>query len=87
VAEAAHHAGNKAIVYIAGAECITANANNSAHTAMKDDPEWVQGKITEEPAVFTHPELRFGFDLGMKMCGSVRVPMHGGCVIWSECDR
>ena len=53
VAEAAHAAGNKAFVYIAGTECITANADNSAHTVMKDHPEWVQRKITGEPAVFT----------------------------------
>jgi hypothetical protein len=53
VAEAAHAAGNKAFVYIAGTECITANADKSAHTVMKDHPEWVQRKITGEPAVFT----------------------------------
>ena len=28
VAEAAHQAGNKAFIYIAGTECITANAKN-----------------------------------------------------------
>jgi len=53
VADAAHAAGNKAFVYIAGTECITANADKSAHTVMKDHPEWVQRKITGEPAVFT----------------------------------
>jgi hypothetical protein len=53
VAEAAHAAGNKAFVYIAGTECITANADKSPHTVMKDHPEWVQRKITGEPAVFT----------------------------------
>ena len=53
MADAAHAAGNKAFVYIAGTECITANADKSAHTVMKDHPEWVQRKITGEPAVFT----------------------------------
>src|SRR5208283_1631233 len=52
VAEAAHKAGNKAFVYIAGTECITANADKSAHSVMKDHPEWVQRKITGEAAVF-----------------------------------
>jgi len=53
VAKAAHRAGNKAFVYIAGTECITANAENAVHSVMKDHPEWVQQKITGEPAVFT----------------------------------
>ena len=53
VAQAAHRAGNKAFVYIAGTECITANADTAAHSVMKDHPEWVQRKITGEPAVFT----------------------------------
>src|SRR5208283_1990675 len=52
VAETAHKAGNKAFVYIAGTECITANADKSAHSVMKDHPEWVQRKITGEAAVF-----------------------------------
>jgi hypothetical protein len=52
VAEAAHKAGNKAFVYIAGTECITANADKAAHSVMKDHPAWVQRKITGEPAVF-----------------------------------
>jgi hypothetical protein len=53
VAEAAHKAGNKAFVYIAGTECITANADKSRHSVMKDHPDWVQRKLTGEPAVFT----------------------------------
>jgi hypothetical protein len=53
VAEQAHKANNKAFVYIAGTECITANADKSAHTVMKDHPDWVQRKITGEPALFT----------------------------------
>lgn len=51
-AEAAHRANNKAFVYIAGTECITANVEESAHSVMKDHPEWVQRKISGEPAVF-----------------------------------
>ena len=53
LAEQAHKANNKAFVYIAGTECITANADKSAHTVMKDHPDWVQRKITGEPALFT----------------------------------
>ncbi len=52
VAAKAHAAGNYAFVYIAGLECITANADTKAHTFMKDHPDWVQRKITGEPAVF-----------------------------------
>jgi len=53
IAEAAHKDNNKAFVYIAGTECITANADKSAHSVMKDHPNWVQRKITGEPALFT----------------------------------
>jgi hypothetical protein len=53
VAEQAHKANNKAFVYIAGTECITANADKSPHTVMKDHPDWLQRKITGEPAMFT----------------------------------
>jgi hypothetical protein len=53
IAEAAHRAKNHAFVYIAGTECITANADHSPHSVMKDHPDWVQRKITGEPAVFT----------------------------------
>ncbi|HXA00215.1 MAG TPA: hypothetical protein VN025_20825 [Candidatus Dormibacteraeota bacterium] len=53
LAEKAHRAGNKAFVYIAGTECITANAEKSAHSIVKDHPDWLQRKITGEPAVFT----------------------------------
>jgi hypothetical protein len=53
VAEKAHGAGNKAFVYIAGTECITANADKAEHSVMKDHPDWLQRKITGEPAVFT----------------------------------
>ena len=52
VAEAAHKAHNRAFVYIAGTECITANAEHSAHSVVKDHPDWLQRKISGEPAVF-----------------------------------
>ncbi len=53
VAEASHKAGNRTFVYIAGTECITANADTAAHSVMKDHPDWVQRKVTGEPASFT----------------------------------
>jgi hypothetical protein len=52
-AEAAHKANNKAFVYIAGTECITANAEKSPGSVLRDHPDWLQRKITGEPAVFT----------------------------------
>ena len=53
LAEKAHRTNNKAFVYIAGTECITANADKAAHSVMKDHPDWVQRKITGEPAMFS----------------------------------
>ena len=52
VAEAAHAVGNHAFVYIAGLECITANADQTPHSLAKDHPDWLQRKITGEPAIF-----------------------------------
>jgi hypothetical protein len=52
VALRAHEAKNKAFVYIAGTECITANADRTLHTLAKDHPDWLQRKITGEPAIF-----------------------------------
>ena len=52
VAEAAHKTGNHAFVYIAGTECITAHGDQVAHTLAKDHPDWLQRKITGEPAIF-----------------------------------
>jgi hypothetical protein len=52
VAEKAHAAANHAFVYIAGTECITANADKTPHTLAKEHPDWLQRKITGEPAVF-----------------------------------
>jgi hypothetical protein len=52
VATEAHKSGNHAFVYIAGTECITANADKTTHTMAKDHPDWLQRKKTGEPAVF-----------------------------------
>jgi hypothetical protein len=52
VADAAHKAGNKAFVYIAGLECITANAVTAPHSLFKDHPDWVQRTIDGKPAMF-----------------------------------
>ena len=52
VAEKAHAAGNHAFVYIAGTECITANADKTPHTLAKEHPDWLQRKINGEPAIF-----------------------------------
>ncbi len=52
VADAAHHEGNYAFVYIAGTECITAHGDQAAHTLAKDHPDWLQRKVTGEPAIF-----------------------------------
>jgi hypothetical protein len=51
-AVAAHKVGNKAFVYIAGLECITANADKAAHSFFKDHPTWVQRQIHGTPAIF-----------------------------------
>jgi hypothetical protein len=48
----AHEVGNKAFVYIAGLECITADADQQKHSLFKDHPDWVQRNIKSEPAVF-----------------------------------
>ena len=52
MAEKAHQAGNHAFVYIAGTECITAKADKTPHTLAKEHPDWLQRKITGEPAIF-----------------------------------
>jgi hypothetical protein len=51
-AQAAHAVGNKSFVYIAGLECITANADKTKHTFFKDHPDWVQRDREGKPAVF-----------------------------------
>ena len=50
-AEAAHAAGNRAFVYIAGTECITKDGDKSPHTLAKDHPDWLQRKLSGEPAI------------------------------------
>jgi hypothetical protein len=52
MADKADSIGNYAFVYIAGLECITANADKTEHTFYKDHPDWVQRKLTGEPAIF-----------------------------------
>jgi len=52
MAEEAHKINNCAFVYIAGLECITANADKSEHSFFKDHPDWVQRDIYGRPAVF-----------------------------------
>lgn len=52
LARKAHAAGNRAFVYIAGLECITANADKTPHTLARDHPDWLQRKLTGEPAIF-----------------------------------
>jgi len=52
VAAKAHSAHNRAFVYIAGLECITANAANTPHSLAKEHSDWLQRKLTGEPAVF-----------------------------------
>ena len=51
VAAAAHRVNNKAYVYIAGTECITANGDGP-HTLAKEHPDWLQRKLSGQPAVF-----------------------------------
>ena len=52
VAQKAHAVGNRAFVYIAGTECITANADKVAHSMAKDHPDWLQRDLSGKPAVF-----------------------------------
>ena len=52
MAEKAHAAGNRAFVYVAALECITANASKLPHSFFKDHPDWVQRNLKGEPAMF-----------------------------------
>ncbi|HST11588.1 MAG TPA: hypothetical protein VLL05_14530 [Terriglobales bacterium] len=52
LAEKAHRAHNYAFVYIAGTECITANADKTSRTLAKEHPDWLQRKLTGEAAIF-----------------------------------
>lgn len=53
VARLAHQHGNHAFVYIAGTECITANAASTSHTMAKDHPDWLQRNLAGKPAIFS----------------------------------
>lgn len=52
VAKSAHQAGNRAYVYVAGLECISA-AGDGQHTLAKEHPDWLQRNLSGDPAVFT----------------------------------
>src|SRR5579864_4290299 len=68
VAEKAHAVGNHAFVYIAGTECITANAADTPHTLAKEHPDWLQRKITGEPAI-SEEAPHFGLRKATRTCG------------------
>jgi hypothetical protein len=53
VARLAHQHGNHTFVYIAGTECITANAASTPHTMAKDHPDWLQRNLAGKPAIFS----------------------------------
>jgi hypothetical protein len=52
ITEEAHKIGNRTFVYIAGLECITADAESKENTFFKDHPDWVQRDINGRPAIF-----------------------------------
>lgn len=52
MAKRAHAIDNYSFVYIAGLECITANADQQEHSFFKDHPDWVQRNIDNKPAMF-----------------------------------
>jgi hypothetical protein len=52
LAKKAHAAGNRVFVYTAGLECITPDAEKSAHTFFKDHGDWVQRDAAGKPAIF-----------------------------------
>jgi hypothetical protein len=52
VADQAHAAGNYVFEYVTGFECITSNAQHVKQTLYKEHPDWLQRKITGEPALF-----------------------------------
>ncbi len=61
--EKAHEFNNYAFIYIAGLECITANADKTEHTFYKDHPDWVQRDINNRPAIFRYGDA-FWIDVG-----------------------
>ncbi len=52
VAASAHQSGNRAFVYVAGLECISA-AGDGQHTLGKEHPDWLQRNLSGKPAIFT----------------------------------
>ncbi len=82
VAEKAHAVGNRAFVYIAGTECITANADKTPHTLAKEHPDWLQRKITGEPAIFGGERLS-GSPRATRTFGSRHTPRAGARSTWS----
>jgi len=72
IAKEAHRAGNRAFVYIAGTECITANADQTPHTLGKDHS-------VEAP--------HFGSPRATRMSGSVPTPRNGARSTWKESGR
>jgi len=56
MATQAHAIGNYAFVYIAGMECITANADSKEHSFYKDHPDWVQADRDGNLAIFTEQD-------------------------------
>lgn len=52
MAKKVHKINNYAFAYIAGLECITANADKTERTFFKDHPDWAQRDVNNRPAVF-----------------------------------
>jgi len=52
----AHATDNYAFVYIAGMECITANADEKEHSFYKDHPDWVQADKDGNLAIFSEKD-------------------------------
>jgi hypothetical protein len=87
VAEKAHTAGNYAFVYIAGLECITANADQKPHSFMKNHPDRVQRKLTGEPAPCSAAAPRSGLPRVTRMSGSALTRRSGAGSTWSASGR
>jgi len=52
MSDEAHRSNNYSFVYIAGLECITANANKLNNTFFREHSDWVQKDINNRPAIF-----------------------------------
>ena len=82
VAEKAHAAGNYAFVYIAGTECITANADQTPHTLYKEHPDWVQRKINGRAGDLWRRDRFLDSEggrgcLGQSLCAGVAEDLYG----------